>query len=87
MRRIWAAAVLVALLIGLAAGALWWQASRMQQLLREQVLFEAEQRSRHLADAMAGQIEAMVSSLDLALQELVRQRIESPPEVFAAVAR
>lgn len=87
MRRIWAAAVLVALLIGLAAGALWWQASRMQQLLREQVLFEAEQRSRHLADAMAGQIEAMVSSLDLALQELVRQRVDRPPQVFAAVAR
>lgn len=87
MRRIWAAAVLVALLIGLAAGALWWQASRMQQLLREQVLFEAEQRSRHLADAMAGQIEAMVSSLDLALQELARLRVDRPPQVFAAVAQ
>lgn len=87
MRRIWTAAVMVVLLTGLAAGALWWQTSRMQQLLRGQVLHEAEQRSRHLADAVAGQIEALVSSLDLALQELVRQRVEGPSGAFAAVAR
>lgn len=87
MRRIWGAAVLVALLIGLAAAALWWQTSRMQQMLREQVLHEAERRSVHLAAAMAGQIEALVSSLDLALQELVQTRLEKPAEVFAETSR
>lgn len=53
-----------------ATALLWWQALRSQELLREQVLLQAEQRSLHLADAMAGQIEGVFSSVDLALQDL-----------------
>ena len=49
---------------------LWWQALRSQAQLREQVLAKAEQRSLQLADAMAGQVQAQLGMMDLALRDL-----------------
>jgi signal transduction histidine kinase len=86
MRRIGWLAVWVAVLAALATGALWWQTQRTQALLRQQVLHEAGERSRHLAEAIAGQVEAFIGALDLALQELVRHRLEDTPDAFAAVS-
>ena len=71
--------VLMLLFTCVASGLLWWQALRSQALLREQVLLQAEQRSLHLADAMAGQIEGVFSSIDLALQDL-RAEWQRPAE-------
>mgnify|MGYP006180426361 CR=1 FL=1 len=80
---------LVALVLGLtvvAAGFLWWQALRSQDQLRQQVLQQAEQRSLHLADAMAGQVSSLLSILDLELLELRREWARDP-ENFDAVVR
>ena len=65
--------LLVVLLSATAAGVLWWQALRSQALLRQQVLLQAEQRSLHVAGAMAGQVQAQLGMLDMALKELRRQ--------------
>lgn len=59
--------LLVLCLSVLAAVLLWWQAGRAQAQLRAQVLAEAERGAVHLADAMAGQMEGLVSLLDLEL--------------------
>ncbi|MDP2262653.1 MAG: histidine kinase dimerization/phospho-acceptor domain-containing protein [Hydrogenophaga sp.] len=70
---------LVLLFTCVATALLWWQALHSQALLREQVLLQAEQRSRHLADAMAGQMEGVFASVDLALQDL-RNEWQRPGE-------
>ena len=62
--------VLSLLVLGLTALAvtlLWWQAGRTQSVLRKEVFDAAEQRSIHLADAMAGQVSGLLSLLDLQL--------------------
>jgi PAS domain S-box-containing protein len=69
---------LVMMFTVLAAGVLWWQAERSRQQLREQVMQQAEQRSLHLADAMAGQVSMLLSVLDLALQDLRREWLRDP---------
>jgi len=79
--------LLVLLFTGLAAAVLWWQSSRSQGQLREQVLLQAEQRSLHLADAMAGQVDAVLTTVDLALQDLRRQWLRGDVGGFAARAR
>lgn len=61
-----------------AAGLLWWQSQQAQAELRQQVLRQAEQRSTHLADAMAGQIGGVIGALDLALHELRVTWLEQP---------
>lgn len=71
----------VALVLGLAllaSALLWWQAGRAQSLLSSQVLAEAEQRSAHLADAMAGQVEGLFSLLDLELEHLRHEWLHHP---------
>ena len=45
---------LVLLFTALAMGVLWWQNARSRAELQAQVLLQAEQRSLHLAEAMAG---------------------------------
>jgi PAS domain S-box-containing protein len=80
-------ALLVALFTGLAASVLWWQSVRSQASLREQVLLQAEQRSLHLADAMAGQVDGLLSTVDLALQDLRRQWLRGGVGRFTAQAR
>ncbi|MFM1892375.1 MAG: hypothetical protein RLZ44_1452, partial [Pseudomonadota bacterium] len=77
---------LVALLTVALVGAVWWQVERSQQLLRDQVLAQAEQRSLQLADAMAGQVRALLSSVDLALQ-LLRQAWQDDSSRFDERAR
>ncbi|MBS3997592.1 MAG: PAS domain-containing protein [Hydrogenophaga sp.] len=71
--RLRAYTLLVLLFACLATAFLWWQALRSQALLRDQVLLQAEQRSQHLADAMAGQVQGVLSSVDLALLDLRAQ--------------
>ena len=61
---------LVLLFTALATGVLWWQSSRSRSELEAQVLLQAEQRSLHLADAMAGQVQGVFSAVDLALRQL-----------------
>jgi signal transduction histidine kinase len=66
----------------LAVGVLWWQSSRSRAELQEQVLLQAEQRSLHLADAMAGQVQGVFSAVDLALKQLRYQWAQGDPEAF-----
>lgn len=76
--------LLVALVLALtvlASALLWWQAGRAQALLRSQVLAEAEQRSAHLADAMAGQVEGLFALFDLDLQYLRREWLRDPASI------
>lgn len=82
--RLHSFAVLVALFTGLSASVLWWQSVRSQTLLRQQVLLQAEQRSLHLADAMAGQVDGLLSTVDLALQDLRRQWLRGDVGRFTA---
>lgn len=77
--------LLVLCLSVLAAVLLWWQAGRAQAQLRAQVLAEAERGAVHLADAMAGQMEGLVSLLDLELLYLRREWLQSPDD-FAPTA-
>ncbi len=70
----------------LAASVLWWQAERSRQQLRDQVMQQAEQRSLHLADAMAGQMGVVLSMLDLALIDMRREWLRDPV-LFDPVAR
>lgn len=68
--------LLVAVLTGLALAGLWWQADRARTLLQQQAFDEAEQRSLQLADAMAGRIDGLLSSLDTALLRLRRDWVQ-----------
>ncbi len=70
--------VLVALFTVLAALFLWWQSERSQALLSQQVLMQAEKRSVHLADAMAGQVSGLFTTLDLQLRDLRREWLREP---------
>ena len=78
--------LLVVLLSAAAAGVLWWQALRSQTLLRQQVLLQADQRSLHVAGAMAGQVQAQLGMLDMALKELRRQWRPEAAARFDALA-
>ncbi len=77
-------AALVALMTVLAAGFLWWQSTRAQAQLHEQVLTQAEQRSLHLANAMGGQVDALMAGLDLELMDLRREWLRDPAGFDAA---
>ena len=78
---------LVMLFAALVAGVIWWQALRSQAQLREQVLLQAEQRSLHLADAMAGQVQAQLNLMDVSLKRLREHWTREPHERFDALAR
>ncbi len=70
----------------LAASVLWLQAERSRDQLREQVMLQAEKRSLHLADAMAGQVGVLMSMLDLELLDLRREWLRDPV-LFDPIAR
>lgn len=71
-------AALVAFLT-LACIALWaWQHLRTQTLLRDQLVAQAEKRSLQLADAMAGQVAGLFTTIDLALLQLRNEWAASP---------
>lgn len=72
-RRAWVIVVLAALFVAMATGLLWWQAERSRIQMRAELLAQAEQRSMQLADAMAGQIDALIGNIDLGLQQLRRE--------------
>ncbi|MGE0099183.1 MAG: ATP-binding protein [Hydrogenophaga sp.] len=74
---------LVALLTLLSASFLWWQSERSRNLLRQQVLSQADQRSLQLADAMANQVGALISVLDLELTGLRREWARDPAQFDA----
>ena len=70
-----------------ATGLLWWQALRSQAQLRQQVLLQAEQRSLHLADAMAGQVQAQLNTMDVSLRVLREQWAREPRERFDVLVK
>lgn len=72
LKRIQGLMLLVAVLTGLALAGLWWQSEQARDQLRAQALEQARQRSMNLADAMGGQVEGVLSSLDAALLGLRR---------------
>lgn len=74
---------LVALLTLLSASFLWWQSERSRLMQRNQLLAQAEQRSLQLADAMANQVGALLSVLDLELNGLRREWARDPETVDA----
>lgn len=79
---------LVVVLTGMAVAGLWWQADRAGEQVREQALEDARQRSLQLADAMAGQIDGLLSSLDTALLRLRRDWLmDRGTEAFAGQVR
>lgn len=80
-------AALVFFFTVLAAALLWGQTLRSQAQLREQVLMQSEQRSLHLAGAMAGQMEGLFGLLDVALTELRYHWTTDSPPRFDAMAR
>jgi PAS domain S-box-containing protein len=71
--RIGVLALLVVALTAGGAGLSWWQADRARDEMRAQLLLQADQRGRQLADAMGGQMEALLSGIDLALLQLRRE--------------
>lgn len=76
MKRMQGLMLLVAVLTGLALAGLWWQAELAREQLRTQAVEQAKQRSMNLADAMGGQIEAVMSSLGTALLGLRRDWVQ-----------
>ncbi len=71
--RIGVLALLVVALTAGGAGLSWWQADRARDQMRDQLLLQANQRGRQLADAMGGQMDALLSGIDLALLQLRRE--------------
>ncbi len=80
-------AVLVLAFTVVAAGVLWWQALRSQAQLRQQVLLQAEQRSLHVADAMAGQVQAQLNMMDMSLLALREHWASEPRGRFDTLAK
>ncbi len=80
-------ALLAALFTVVAAGVLWWQSLRAQAQLQEQVLLQAEQRSLHVANAMAGQMQAQLNTIDITLRGLRDHWMHEPQERFDALAK
>jgi hypothetical protein len=78
---------LVMLFTALAMGVLWAQSSRSRTELQAQVLLQAEQRSLHLADAMAGQVQGVFSAVDLALKQLRRDWAQGDLAAFQQRAK
>lgn len=76
MKRMQGLMLLVAVLTALALAGLWWQSGVAREQLHNQAVELARQRSANLADAMGGQIEAVVSSLNTALLGLRRDWLE-----------
>ena len=72
MKRLRGLMLLVAVLTTLALAGLWWQSEQSREQLRRQAFDLAHQRSLNLADAMGGQIEGVLGSLDTALLGLRR---------------
>lgn len=77
---------MVALFTVLAAGFLWLQSERSQATLQQELLLQAEKRSILLADAMAGQVNGLVITLDVQLREL-RREWQRDPAGFDSIAR
>lgn len=65
--------VLVVLLSAAAAGLFLGQSLRSREQLREQVLEQAQRFSLNLSDAMAGQLQGLLGSIDLALMQVRRE--------------
>ena len=80
-------ALLAAAFTVVAAGVLWWQSLHSQAQLREQVLQQAEQRSLHVADAMAGQVQAQLNTMDITLRTLRDHWVREPRERFDVLAK
>lgn len=76
----------VALFTALAVLVLWGLSLQLQAQLREQVLAREELRSQQLADAMAGQVDALFTVLDLGLMDL-RFHWDGDEAGFQAVQR
>ena len=74
-------AVVVGLFTSLAVAMVWGLSLQMQAQLRGQLLAQAEQRSLQLADAMAGQTQAVARLADRALLDL-RDQWPSEPQAF-----
>ncbi len=75
--------VWVLLFTALAMGVLWWQSSRSRAELQDQVLLQSGQRSLHLADARAGQVQGVLRSVDLTLRQLRSEWARGDPAAFA----
>ena len=80
-------ALLAAVFTVVVAGVLWWQSLHSQTQLREQVLLQAEQRSLHVADAMAGQVQAQLNTMDVTLRTLRDHWVREPRDRFDVLAK
>ena len=82
---VWLAVLLA--FIAAAGGGLIWQASeRAQAELQQQARLRAEQRATQLADAKAGQVQALLGGIDVALLQL-RREWRGDPAAFDPIAR
>ncbi|MBX3636729.1 MAG: PAS domain S-box protein [Rubrivivax sp.] len=80
-------ALLVAVLTLAGTALTWWLSMRTQQDAQVQMLARTEQRAMQLADAMAGQMDALLAGVDVALQQLRRAWLEGSPQDFDERAR
>jgi signal transduction histidine kinase len=78
---------LVVVFTVVATGLLWWQTLRSQQQLRDQVLLKAEQRSLHVADAMAGQVQAQLNLMDLVVRSMRKHWVREDRARFDQLAK
>ncbi|WP_151704052.1 ATP-binding protein [Nitrincola alkalilacustris] len=69
------------LLIMLAVGYAWWQLERANMQAEQLTRQEATIRSLQLADAMAGQLDGLFSTIDIGLQQVRAVWLHNPTEV------
>ena len=77
-RRARMLAVLVAVLTLGTTVLGWWHTRSQQAASRDQMLARTELRALQLADAMRGQVELLVASMDVVLLQLRRQWVQDP---------
>lgn len=70
--------VLLALLVMLISAVLLLQLERSHSTMHDKLMQQTEQRGRQLAEAIGGQIDALISSIDLSLLQLRREWLRDP---------
>lgn len=78
--------LLVALFTLVTVALMGWHNERSHTQLQQQLLDQAERRGAQLADAMAGQVEAQLGTIDMAMRQL-REEWRGDPVAFDGAVR
>lgn len=82
-----AALLLLFLLIALVGALLFAQIDRSHRVLRAELIDQTEVRGMQLAEAIGGQLDGLLSSIDLGLQQLRQEWLRDPADFDEAVLR